>query len=100
MFRGTFWTHGRTNVAEISPFGEVVRHSGLFEIHSFEFYSRFVSHRELLAKIPSLQLAPAMALFQSLLKIRDRIGEDRNKDRFKIDSFAVLESFRFVTKER
>ena len=30
-----FWIHGRTNVAVISEFGEVVPHSGLWEFHSY-----------------------------------------------------------------
>jgi len=34
VFHGAFWTHGRTNVAGISRFGEVGRHSGLFEFRS------------------------------------------------------------------
>ena len=43
MFRGAFWTHARTNAAVTSPFGEVVRHSGLCEFHSGAL-CREVSH--------------------------------------------------------
>jgi len=34
IFPGTFWTHGRTTVSEISLFVEVARHSGFYEFHS------------------------------------------------------------------
>jgi len=35
--RVAFWISGRTNVAVISQFGQVVRHSGLCKFHSCAF---------------------------------------------------------------
>jgi len=55
-FLGAFWSHGRTNVAEISRFGrEVVQHSGLREFHSCAL-CREIARWELFAKILSLSL--------------------------------------------
>jgi len=51
VFRAAFWTRGRTNVAGIFRFGEVVRHSGLCEFRSCAL-CREVSRRELLRKNP------------------------------------------------
>jgi len=68
IFSGTFWSHGRTNVAGFSRFGEVAQHSGLYEFHSCALCCE-VSYRELFAKISS-QLIPLGILFvQSLPKI-------------------------------
>jgi len=61
MFRGTFWTHGRTNVAGIYLFGEVTQHSRVYEFHGCG-HSRTVSHFELLTKIPPLPPAPSYGM--------------------------------------
>jgi len=44
VFRVAFWMHGRTNVAVISQFGQVVRHSGLCKFHGCALF-REVSHQ-------------------------------------------------------
>jgi len=62
IFSGEFLSGGRTIVAEISSFGDVARHSGLYEFHNCAL-CREVSHRELVAKIPSLPLALEIAIF-------------------------------------
>jgi len=56
VFRGTYCTHARTNVAGISRFGEVVRHSGLCEFHSCAL-CRIASYRGPFTKISFLPLA-------------------------------------------
>jgi len=71
IFPVTFWTHGRTNVDGISRFGEAARHSKLYEFHSCALCNK-VSHRELLAKFPSLLLALGTVFLQSLPKLHDR----------------------------
>ena len=68
IFSGEFLSGGRTIVAEISSFGDVARHSGLYEFHNCAL-CREVSHRELVAKIPSLPLALEIAIFHWLHKI-------------------------------
>jgi len=72
----TFWSHGRTIVAENSLFGKVTRDSGFYEFHSCAL-CREVSHRELFAKIPSLQF-----VLSTFSVIPMTIGEDLNKDRY------------------
>jgi len=67
---GTLSTHGRTNVAGNSRFGDEARYSELYEFHSCALCHE-VSRRELFAKIPSLPLALGIAFFQSLSKIDD-----------------------------
>jgi len=94
---GTFWSHSRTNGAEIPVFREVDRHSGFYEFHSWANCCQ-VSRRELFANITSLTLELEMALFQSLPKINDR--EDRKKDHVQTDSFAVFESSHSVITEQ
>jgi len=56
-------THGRSNVAGVSRFGEVSRHSWLYKFHSWALCCK-VSHRELLAKIP-----PAACTCDSTLSV-------------------------------
>jgi len=68
--RGTFWTHGRTNVAEISRSGGMALHSGFYEYHSCTL-CREVPHLGLYPKVPSLPLAPEITFFQSIFKIHD-----------------------------
>ena len=53
VFLGTFWTHPRTNVAEISLFGEVARHVRITLLCTL---SR-VSHRELVKNAVSVTFA-------------------------------------------
>jgi len=96
-FPGTFWTHGRTNVAGIPGFGEVAQHSGLCEFHSCAL-CRKVSHHDFFAKIPSLPLGRGIIFFRSLYP--RFIGEDRKKNDLKTDSSTVFESSRFVTTEQ
>jgi len=47
QFPGTFWSHGRTNVAGIYRFGEVVQHSGL-RISQLHTLSKFL-HAQVVA---------------------------------------------------
>ena len=50
-FLGAFWTHGRTNIAGISRFGEVAWHPGLCGFQTCALCHE-VLHRELFANIP------------------------------------------------
>jgi len=76
--------------------GDVVPHSGLCEFHSCAL-CREVSHHGLIAKIPLCHLH-SRYYFCNYPRFKI-IGKDQNKDRFKTDGFAVLDS-RFVTTER
>jgi len=88
-----------STVTQISLFGEVFRCLGLYEFHSCALCLE-VSHRELFAKIPPLPLLLGMAHFQSLPEIHDhRCMGIRTKTGLNTDSFAVFQSFRFVTTE-
>jgi len=42
--REAFWTHGRINVAGSSLFGDVARHSGLYEFHSCSLFRNVPDH--------------------------------------------------------
>ena len=82
-FSGKFWSQDRTNIAEISLFGEVARHSGLYAFHSCAICCEVARH-ELFAKISSLQLVLEIAHFQSYPRSMSICeSEDRNKVRFK-----------------
>ena len=70
IFTGAFRTHGRTNLAGISLFGEMVQHSWFYEFDSCAL-CREVSRRELFAKIQSLPLGLQIILFKSLPEIHD-----------------------------
>ena len=62
IFPGTFWSYGRSNVAEISRFKrEVARHSGFYEFYSCAL-CRYVSHHELFEKISSLPFSLKIAI--------------------------------------
>jgi len=82
-------------ILEISLFGEVSRHSVLYEFRSCSF-CHDSSRRKLFANVQSLTYVLEQAFVQLLSKI---IREDRNND-FKADRFAVFESSCFVTAER
>jgi len=99
VFRWVFWTHGRTNVAGISRFVEVGRHSELCEFHSCALCHE-VSHHWLFTKIPSLPLTPEIILFRSLPKIQDHWEGSERRPIQKTDSFAVFETSRFATTDR
>jgi len=82
LFTGTFWIHGRTNIAGISRFEEVAWCPGLYWFHTCALCHE-VSHRELFANILFLPFVLLTVFFQSSLKTHMTKGEDRNKDRFK-----------------
>jgi len=74
-----FWSRSRTIVAEISRFGEVVAHSGIYEFHNCA-RGREVSHRELFAKKTFLPFLFVIAVFQSLHMIHDhRWGSEQRQ---------------------
>jgi len=70
FFPGTFWTHGRTNTAGISRFGEVGWHPGICGFQTCALCHE-VSHRELFANIPSLPFVLLTVFFQSSPKNHD-----------------------------
>jgi len=70
FFPGTFWTHGRTNIAGISQFGEMASHPGLYGFQTCAFCHE-VSHRRLLSSIPFLPFVLFTVVFRSSPHIHD-----------------------------
>jgi len=100
LFPGTFWTHGRINIAGISRLREVAWHPGLYGFQTCVLCYE-LSHRELFANIPSLPFILLAVFFQASPKIYDywlvRIG---TKTDLKTESFAFFEISRFATTKQ
>ena len=71
FFPGTFWIHGRTNIAGISRFEQVAWCPGLYWFHTCALCHE-VSYRELFANILSLPFVLSIVSFQSSLKTHDQ----------------------------
>ena len=70
FFPGTFWTHGRTDIQQV---GSLDSEKWLDILYGFQTCTlcHEVSHRELIANIPSLPFVLLTVFFQSSPKIHD-----------------------------